>query len=198
MKSIFIQFLGSSFLFAACGQTGNSSSENSITSPGLIKISVGHAPGSVEVADLNHDKLPDLIVTNEQDSSVTILTGKGKAQFEEVKGSPFPTGHGVNDVAIGDFNLDGHPDLAFANHEKKYLTVSLGNGKGYFVPAPGSPFPVEVIPHTHGIATADFNNDGRLDLVTDSWGNDQVEILFGDSTNGTASARCQMEADLSR
>lgn len=147
----------------------------------MIKISVGKAPGSVEVADLNHDKFPDLIVASEQDSNVTILLGSGNARFQQSKGSPFPAGHMVNDIAIGDFNKDGNPDLAFANHERKYLTVLLGDGSGAFASAPGSPFPLEVVPHTHGIATADFNNDGRLDLVTDSWSTDQIEILFGDS-----------------
>jgi hypothetical protein len=41
--------------------------------------------------------------------------------------------------------------LAFANHERKYLTV-YWKRTGRFAIAPKSPFPVEVIPHTHGIA----------------------------------------------
>jgi hypothetical protein len=36
-----------------------------------------------------------------------------------------------------------------------------------------------VRPHVHGVATGDFNGDGDLDLVTDSWANDQVVVLFG-------------------
>lgn len=171
-------------LLSSCGQTNSSSSKNNFTLSDIIKINVGKAPGSVEVADLNNDKIPDLIIGNEQDSSVTILLGKVKTQFEQAKGSPFPAGHGVNDIAIGDFNNDGNLDLAFANTDRKYLTVLLGNGQGNFTAAPKSPFPVEVIPHVHGIATGDFNNDGKLDLITDSWGNDQIEILFGDSING--------------
>ena len=171
-------------LLSSCGQTNSSSSNNNIRSADPIKIKVGKAPGCVEIADLNNDKIADIVVTNEGDSSVTILMGKGNAQFEESKNSPFPAGHSVNDVAIGDFNNDGNPDLAFANHERKYLTVLSGNGRGNFTAFPNSPFPVEVIPHTHGIATGDFNKDGKLDLVTDSWGNDQVEVLFGDSSQG--------------
>ena len=59
----------------------------------------------------------------------------------------------------------------------------MGNGKGNFTAAPNSPFSVGGIPHTHGIASGDFNNDGWLDIATDSWGNDQVEVVFGDSVN---------------
>ncbi|HYV95644.1 MAG TPA: VCBS repeat-containing protein [Chitinophagales bacterium] len=183
-KSIFILAVTSLFLSDGCGQTNSPASKNNTPSEDAIKIKVGKAPGCVEVADLNNDKFPDLIVTNEQDSSVTILLGKGKAQFQEAKGSPFPAGNGVNDIAIGDFNKDGNPDLAFANHERQYLTVLWGNGQGNFAAAPNSPFPVMVKPHPHGIATGDFNNDGRLDLATDDWGNNEIEILFGDSIMG--------------
>ena len=168
-------------LFSNCGQENKLSSQNIPDPFHTIKIKVGRSPGSVEVADFNHDKFPDLAVTSETDSSVTVLLGNGKGGFTETANSPFFAGSIPNDISINDFNKDGNLDLAFANHEQKYLTVLLGNGKGNFIAAPKSPFPVEGIPHTHGIATADFNNDGRLDLVTDSWGNNQVEVLFGDS-----------------
>lgn len=178
-----------SLVLSCCGQTNRPAIKYRTatinkTVIDTIKIQVGKAPGSVEIADLNNDKFPDLIVSSEQDNGVTILLNNGKGQFEPAKGSPFPEGYIVNDIAIGDFNNDGNPDLGFANHEKKFLTVLLGNGKADFSPAPQSPFPVDVIPHVHGIAAGDFNKDGRLDLVTDSWGNNQIEILFGDSING--------------
>jgi len=168
-------------LFSNCGQENKLLSQNIPDPFHTIKIKVGRSPGSVEVADFNHDKFPDLAVTSETDSSVTVLLGNGKGGFTETANSPFFAGSIPNDISINDFNKDSNLDLAFANHEQKYLTVLLGNGKGNFIAAPKSPFPVEGIPHTHGIATADFNNDGRLDLVTDSWGNNQVEVLFGDS-----------------
>ena len=168
-------------LLSNCEQTNDLSIKNSIATSDTTTITVGNSPGSVESADFNNDKFPDLAITSETDSSVTVLLGDGKGRFKEAAGSPFFTGPQPNDISINDFNKDGNADLAFANHEQKYLTVLLGNGKGNFTNARGSPFPVEGIPHTHGIATGDFNKDGWLDLVTDSWGNDQVEILFGDS-----------------
>ena len=168
-------------LLSNCGQENKLSSQNIVDSSHIIKIKVGRSPGSVEVADFNHDKFPDLAITSETDSSVTVLLGRGEGVFTETENSPFFAGSQPNDLSINDFNRDGNMDLAFANHEKKYLTVLLGNGKGNFIAAPGSPFTVGGIPHTHGIATGDFNNDGRIDLATDSWGNDRVEVLFGDS-----------------
>ena len=141
---------------------------------------VGQHPGSVEVADFNHDGKPDIAIANEKDNNVSILLGDGKGNFTEAKGSPFPCGNFPNDIAIADLNKDGDLDLAFANHEAKYVTVLLGNGHGQFFAAPNSPFHVPVKPHTHGIAIGDFNGDGNLDLVTDSWGTDQLVILYGD------------------
>jgi hypothetical protein len=173
-------FLTGIAIVVSCG----SSLQKKIDISDNLRIKTGKRPGCVEVANFNNDKIPDLAVTNEQDSSVTILLGNGKGKFTEAKGSPFFAGYNPNDIATGDFNNDGNLDLSFANSDRKYLTVLLGNGQGSFTAAPKSPFPVEVIPHTHGIATGDFNNDGRLDLVTDSWGNNQIEILFGDSING--------------
>lgn len=175
--------LALAIFLGGCAQTNNASSKNAVASRDAIRIKVGRAPGSVEIADLNNDKFPDLIIASEQDSNVTILLGNGKGKFTASQNSPFPAGNIPNDIAIGDFNKDGQLDLVFANHERKYLTVLHGDGHGSFVAAPKSPFAVEVRPHTHGVATGDFNNDGRLDLVTDSWGNDEVAVLFGDSIN---------------
>ena len=165
-----------------CGQGNNPSSSNRVASAGITKIKVGQAPGSVEAADLNSDTYPDLVVTSETDSNATILLNDGKGGFSPTPHSPFFAGPSPNDVCIADFNKDQHPDLAFANHEKKYITVLLGDGKGNFKQANHSPFTTEGIPHVHGIAAGDFNNDGWPDLVTESWGNDQVEVLYGDST----------------
>ncbi len=172
------------FLFSSCsGQSNSSSTQNTKYSPEIITIKVGEAPGSVEIADINNDRHLDLIVGNENDSSVTVLLGEIDTRFQIAKGSPFFAGHGVNDIAIGDFNNDGNLDLALANTDRKYLTVLSGTGQGKFSPFPKSPFPVDVKPHVHGIAIGDFNRDGKLDLATDSWGNDQIEILFGDKSN---------------
>lgn len=86
----------------------------------------------------------------------------------------------TNDIAIGHLNGDGNLDIAVANTETPYLTILLGDGKGGFAPSPHSPFDTHSFPHVHGVALADFNGDGKLDAVTDSWGHNQILMFLGD------------------
>lgn len=171
----FISIVAFITAFSGCG-----SSQKHEQNFEMVTIPVGKGAASVEVGDFNKDNLPDIAVANAEDSSVSILLNRGNRKFTQPSGSPFYAGHFPNDIDIVDLNGDGNPDLAIANHERKHLTVLLGNGKGQFQAAAHSPFFVEVKPHTHGVASADFNGDGYPDLATDSWGVDSIVILFGD------------------
>jgi hypothetical protein len=149
-----------------------------------MTIRVGSGPKWISVADVNHDRYPDVVVANADAGTVTVLLGNGKGQFHEAAGSPFATGHLPNDIAIADMNGDGNPDLVIANHQSPFITILLGDGKGGFHPAPGSPVDVHSHPHPHGVVVADFNGDGHPDVVTDSWGTNQIELLLGDGKGG--------------
>ena len=46
-------------------------------------------------------------------------------------------------------------------------------------------------PHTHGVAAGDFNGDGKLDLVTDSWAENKVTVIFGDGRGNFSSPGAQ-------
>lgn len=161
---------------AACDPTEVS------TSPEFeeVVIPVGKGPGSIAIAELNHDGKPDIIVANRADETVSVLLGDGKGRFVPAPGSPFPCGKSPNDIVVADMNRDGNTDLVIANTGTPYLTILLGNGKGSFRPSPNSPFSTQSYPHVHGVAAADFNGDGKLDVVTDSWGHNQILMLLGD------------------
>jgi hypothetical protein len=81
-------------------------------------------------------------------------------------------------------NGDGNLDLVIPNHQTPYITILLGDGKGGFRPAPGSPFNVHSFPHPHAVAIGDFDGDGKPDVMTDSWGHNQVQLLIGDGHGG--------------
>ena len=147
-----------------------------------LTIPTGQGPHFIKVADVNQDGKPDIVVANSEAGTLTILLGDGRGRFSPSAGSPVPAGHLPNDIAVADMNHDGHPDLIIANHQSPYITILLGDGRGGFRPAPGSPFDVHSNPHPHGLAVGAFGETGNLDVVTDSWGNNQVELLQGDGS----------------
>ena len=149
-----------------------------------VVIPAGKGPRWVTVADVNHDGKPDILVANADAGTVSVLLGDGEGHFRGAPRSPFAAGHLPNDIAVADMDGDGHPDLVIADHQSPYITILLGDGKGGFRPAPGSPFDVHSNPHPHGIVAADFNSDGKLDVATDSWAENRIELLPGDGAGG--------------
>ncbi len=149
-----------------------------------VTIAVGKGPHWISVADVNHDGYPDILVANADDGTVSVLLGDGRGQFREAAGSPVAAGHLPNDIAVADMNGDGNPDLVIADHQSPYVRILLGDGQGGFRLAPDSPVDVHSNPHPHGVAVADFNGDGKPDVVTDSWGANQIELLLGDGKGG--------------
>jgi hypothetical protein len=101
-----------------------------------------------------------------------------------------PAASGPRSVAIGDFNLDGLPDLAVTSLNGNKVLVLLGAGDGSFAPVGETPntgaFPI-------AIAVADFNRDGLPDLAVlnnVNGGTGSVTVLLGngDGTFNPASA----------
>lgn len=141
-------------------------------------LPAGKGASSVEVADLNADGRPDIVVANEEEGTIGVYLQTATGVYAPMVA--FPCGPHPNDLVIIDVNGDGHPDICVANTEVGQLTVLTGDGHGGF----GAPraFPVYAKPHTHGIAAGDFNGDGHPDLATDSWGLDRLLLLYGDCT----------------
>ncbi|PYJ97759.1 MAG: VCBS repeat-containing protein [Verrucomicrobia bacterium] len=159
-----------------------------------VNYTAGSSPVSVSVADFNGDGKPDLAVANDgwapdysesgisvllgdgdavverRYGSVSVLLGKGDATFQtavnyRVSGSPVS-------IAAADFDGDGKPDLAVANQNSTNssgsgnVSVLLGRGDGTFQTSVN--YGVGTNPVS--IAAADFNGDGKPDLVVANGG----------------------------
>jgi hypothetical protein len=141
-------------------------------------VATGNAPSWLTISDLNSDGKLDLAVTNYNSSTVTILLGNGDGTFTPAANSPVTVGRAPLSVAVGDFSGDGIPDLATANVVDNTVTILLGNGDGTFAQAADSPRKV-VGSSPSSVAVADFNRDGKLDLVVAVVGPNNVSILLG-------------------
>jgi hypothetical protein len=172
--------LGLLALCVAGGLIADEQSSPPAASFDQIVLPVGQGPTRIVIADVNHDGKPDILVANETSQTLSVLLGDARGHFLPAPGPPCPTGPNPNDMAMGDFNGDGNLDVVIANTQTPYLTILLGDGKGGFKPSPHSPFATTSYPHVHGVAAADFNGDGKLDVVTDSWGHDQILMFLGD------------------
>jgi hypothetical protein len=102
--------------------------------------STGTTGGTLVVADLNGDGIPDLIAadcnfkggTSCGASEPGYMLGNGDGTFQpEVR---FTTGPGASAITVADFNGDGKPDLAAAGHrtigERGALTVLMNAFQG--------------------------------------------------------------------
>ena len=134
----------------------------------------------ITAADFNHDSRPDLVVADLEGGEVTLLLNDGGGHFHPAPGSPFKSGYQPNDFAVADFNHDGNPDLAVVNTQTPFISIFLGDGRGGFRAARSSPVRTESNPHPHGVVAGDFMGRGAIDLITDSWGSNQIEVLVGD------------------
>ena len=86
----------------------------------------------------------------------------------------------VGSVAVADLDKDGNADVVAARLDTGTLWVYLGDGQGRFRAAAGSPFAAG--PSPEDIAIADFNRDGRLDVVVTNHDTNHVTMLLGEGT----------------
>ncbi len=147
----------------------------------------GNGASPIVGADFNGDGYVDLAVANYSDNNVDIFLGKGDGTF--VVSSPPTIGVGQTPFSMTalDFNGDGITDLAVGNYNRYAVgspdgsvTLLIGNGDGTF----SQPLaPISVGQYPNDVVTADFNRDGKLDLVIPNSGDtNNTSILLNTST----------------
>ncbi len=149
-------------------------------------FAVGGAPFSVAVADFNGDGRPDLAVVNSADNTASVLLNKAPAGATAPSFAAqvtFAVGANPLSVAAGDFNGDGRPDLVTANFNVATVSVLLDTtAAGATAPSFAAQATFAVGTNPFFVAAADFNGDGRPDLVTANEGVNTASVLLNAST----------------
>jgi len=139
-------------------------------------VASGYA-NSIAVGDFNGDGKIDIVTSDPFGSIVSILLGNGDGSFQAPV--PYATDVTPEAVAVADFNGDGKLDVA-ASNTTGTVSIFLGNGDGTFRTL--ALIPVSASGHyqgARGIAAADFNRDGNVDLALGIWDSESVGLLLG-------------------
>ena len=148
-------------------------SASPVTFGAAVTYPAGAQPQAVRIADVNGDGLPDLIVANFGPGSdgtgmpgVSVLLQDATRPGIFLAPVSYPTPFGAVDVAVGDLDGDGKPDLVVASYgpfPTGAISVLLQNaatpgtfGTATVYPGLGQPL---------SVAIADVNGDGHPDIA---------------------------------
>jgi hypothetical protein len=145
-------------------------------------LGVGKGPHSIRAGDLNGDGILDLATVNDASNNVSVLLGNNHGTF--AKAVNYTTGQTPKGIELADINGDGRLDIITSNVAGNYpagtdpagmtISVLLGKVTGKFT----SPIIYTTGNAPFGIALADFDGDGDLDLATANWSSNNVTVLL--------------------
>lgn len=170
-------------------------------------ISLPTVPNALAIADFNHDNKLDVVATSSSSFNMYELTGKGDGTFNAsttiysittCPGGSCPT-VGFGGIVAADMNSDGWADLVYItngynNGTTQYPKVSVAlNSSGTFTFGSSTQYFPGYTTMMNGIAAADFNGDGKQDIVVAGQNTDTTQtaaygyVLTGDGAGNIAS-----------
>jgi Ca2+-binding RTX toxin-like protein/methionine-rich copper-binding protein CopC len=123
-----------------------------------VDYAVGAYAQSLTTADINGDGRLDIVTSNSDNKTVSVLFNNGDGFAAAVV---YAVGEPPCSVAAADVNGDGYTDLVVGNNSNISLTVLLNDGAGAFTEHKD----YAIGGYSQSVAVADLNGDGKADIV---------------------------------
>ncbi|MDX2165689.1 MAG: VCBS repeat-containing protein [Deltaproteobacteria bacterium] len=178
MRHVRLPFAGLAFLLAAALLASSAAAQTAVRFRTQTTLPTGGIPADVVVVDLNHDDELDLVVSNFDAGTVSVLLGSPSGEFVPVDDQP--SALAPSEIQPADYDKDGNIDLVVSETESDFIYFMKGRGDGTFenpITSPSGHDPA-------GLAAVDMNEDGTLDIVTSlaAEAGGRVNVLLGDGT----------------
>lgn len=145
-------------------------------------LAMGAKPVAIAAADLNLDGRADLVTADETDGTVSVrfnTTAPGAASASFSSRSAWPVGAAPSAVALRDLDGDGKPEILVTDAASDTVRVLRNNtAPGAASPRVASVGDFVVGDSPAGLAAADLNGDGQLDLVVADAGDGSLSVLL--------------------
>jgi FG-GAP-like repeat/FG-GAP repeat len=148
----------------------------------------GASPTGGGIADFNHDGHLDVVTADFHGFSVTVLLNAGTGNLNLRPPTSYPTQDKAetSNLAVGDLNKDGNPDVVATNPNTASISVFLGHADGTLAPAINVPVGTSSGAEPFSAVIGDFDGDGNNDLAIteETSGTLIVRLGHGDATFG--------------
>ncbi len=162
-----------------------------ITPP--LLLDVGHFATRLALRDLNRDGKPEIIVTNSFNDQFYIFVNQSSGGTLAFNATPVKLSIKVNDAdvlttyeaEVQDLNGDNLPDIVINQFQTNDLYVLRNQSTGSISFA--APQKISLPGGLNRITSADFNNDGKLDLAITTTLNNQLDVLLNQTADNATS-----------
>ncbi|MFY7964512.1 MAG: beta strand repeat-containing protein, partial [Chitinophagaceae bacterium] len=156
-----------------------------------VNFATASSPRQIAIADLNDDGKLDLVTTNFNSTSISVLrntstigvinSGSFAAKVD------FATGTNPNGLATADFDGDTKTDIAVTNNGSNTISVFRNTSTTGTINSGSFAAKVDFATATNplSIAVADVSGDGKIDIAVTNYNSNSVSIFQNTATSGS-------------
>ncbi|MDX2089492.1 MAG: VCBS repeat-containing protein [Kofleriaceae bacterium] len=145
----------------------------------------GDYPTGGAVVDLDRDGVLDVITADYRGNSVSVLLGRGSYDsYTLAPRTSYPTAQGAetSNLAVGDLDGDGYPDVVATNPKAHSVSVFRGGANGSLTPVATLPCGETCEPYSTAIGDLDGDDHDDVAFADDRSGTLHVWLGNGDAT----------------